>query len=87
MSFILTRPRLLTKAARAGAAAYRRERDLSRVLPKVGSGARRRRIIAALTAAEEACESERRTRSMTYSPQRHVGLLAALFAECRAAEA
>lgn len=87
MPFVLSRPKLLTIAARAGAAAYRRERDLSRILPKVGSGARRKRIVAALAAAEEHCESERKTHAVAYSPQRHVGLLAALFAETRSARA
>ncbi len=35
MSLKLSRPRILTRAAKAGAEMYRRERDLARVAPRV----------------------------------------------------
>lgn len=77
----IARPKLLARAARAGAALYRRERDLPAGL-KLGPG---RNIVAALTAAEEACDAERRAMAPSYSPTRHVKLLSALLAEARAA--
>jgi hypothetical protein len=72
----LARPRLLAEAARAGAALYRRERDLP-----AGLGSTARNIVAALTAAEAACDADRRAGSPAYSPARHVRLLSALIAE------
>jgi hypothetical protein len=72
----LSRPRLLAEAARAGAALYRRERDLP-----AGLGNAARHIVAALTAAEAACDADRRSGSPAYSPARHVRLLSALIAE------
>lgn len=77
----LRRPRLLARAARAGMAIYRRERDLTGVLKgRTGSG-----LIEALTAAEAACEEQRRAAAPGYSPARHVRVLTALLAESRAA--
>jgi hypothetical protein len=73
----LARPRLLIDAARAGAAAYRRERDL----PTGLGGATGRGLIAALIAAEAACDADRRATAPGYSPARHVRLLSALLAE------
>jgi hypothetical protein len=78
----LSRPRLLAAAARAGAALYRRERDLAGLLP---SGATGRGLVAALAAAEAAADSDRRALAPTYSPARHVKLLSALIAEAREA--
>jgi hypothetical protein len=73
----LARPRLLADAARAGAAAYRRERDL----PAGLGGAAGRGLVAALVAAEAACDADRRAGAPGYSPARHVRLLSALLAE------
>ena len=77
----LRRPRLLARAARAGMAQYRRERDLAGALKgRTGQG-----LIDALTLAEAACEAQRREDSPAYSVTRHVKLLTALLAEARAA--
>lgn len=78
----LSRPRLLAAAARAGAAQYRRDRDLAGLLP---SGASGRGLLTALAAAEAACDADRRANAPGYSVARHVKLLAALIAEARAA--
>ncbi|MEO1612920.1 MAG: DUF6477 family protein [Pseudomonadota bacterium] len=80
MTLKLTRPRLMTRAARAGAAAYRRDRDLRRFLPKLGLQKKRDSVIAAIRTAEEACEAERRIGAASYSLERHIGLLSALIA-------
>lgn len=79
MTETIRRPRLLTRAARAGAALYRRDRDLARLLPKVFG--KRGGVLAAIRAAEALCEDERRTGAASYSVARHVSLLAALVAE------
>lgn len=76
----LVRPALLARAARAGAAAYRRERDLAGLLPE-GS---RRDVVGSLFTEEEAAEQARREARADYSPARHVRLLSALLAEARA---
>ena len=73
----LARPRLLAQAARAGAAVYRRDRDL----PAKLAGSAGRGLVAALVAAEAACNDERLAASPAYSPARHVRLLSALLAE------
>lgn len=80
----IRRPRLLNRAARAGAAVYRRDRDLARLLPKVFG---QRVVLPAIIAAEAVCENERRGGVATYSVARHVSLLAALVAESGAARA
>lgn len=80
----IVRPGLLARAARAGAAAYRRERDLAGLgLATMAGG----RLVAALEAAEAACESDRLAGAAAYSPARHVRLLSALLAEAKAANA
>lgn len=76
----ITRPRLLARAARAGMAFYRRERDLAGALP---GGATGRGLIVALSTAEAACDADRRANAPTYSVTRHVRLLTALLAEAR----
>jgi hypothetical protein len=76
----ISRPKLLARAARAGAGLYRRDRDLPAGL-KLGAG---KNLVAALTAAEEAYDAERRAMAPSYSPARHVKLLSALLAEARA---
>ena len=84
MSMKLSRPRILTRAAKAGAELYRRERDLAKVAPRVFAKATRNSpVVADLAAAEAACEEERKEGAVTYSIERHISLLAALFAEAR----
>ena len=72
----IARPRLLASAARAGAAIYRRERDLPAGIVSAG-----RNLLAALVAAEAACDADRRSGTPAYNPARHVRVLAALIAE------
>jgi hypothetical protein len=78
----LVRPRLLTAAARSGAAMYRRERDLAGLLAGVTGG---RNLVERLMEAEGMAETERLAQAPSYSPARHVKLLSALMAEMRAA--
>lgn len=87
MTLKLSRPRILTRAARAGAALYQRERDLKAVMPRLVSRRGGAKTVAALAAAEATCEAERKTGAATYSLEKHIGLLAALLAEARAAAA
>ena len=82
----LRRPRLLIRAARAGQAGWRRERDLPRLLrcdgcPLPG------KALARLRSEEEALNNARLTRAADYSPARHVLLMIAILAEMRAATA
>jgi hypothetical protein len=74
----LARPRLLARAARAGAALYRRERDLPASISRAAKGAA---LVTALVSAEAACDAERRTGAPSYNPARHVRLLTALLVE------
>ena len=84
MPLKLSRPRILTCAAKAGASLYVRERDLARVAPGVFAKASRTSpVVADLIAAEAECEVARKEGSATYSIERHISLLAALFAEAR----
>jgi hypothetical protein len=78
----LRRPRLLVRAARAGMAQYRRDRDLTGLLKRAAPG---RDLIETLKMAEVACEEARLASAPNYSPTRHVKLLIALLAEARAA--
>jgi hypothetical protein len=78
----ISRPKLLVRAARAGMAHYRRERDLAGALKRSAPGGS---LIERLTAAEAACDDARRSGAPSYSPTRHVKLLTALLAEARAA--
>ncbi len=88
MALKLSRPRILTRAAKAGAELYRRERDLARVAPRVlAKAARKSPIVADLAVAEAECEAERKEGAVSYSIERHISLLAALFAEARATRA
>ena len=48
---------------------------------------RKTRVVEDLAAAEAECEEERKMGSATYSIERHISLLAALFAEAQAARA
>ncbi|WP_424931187.1 DUF6477 family protein [Amaricoccus macauensis] len=78
----LRRPRILIRAARAGVAEYRRERDLKRFIknPKsVSSEA----AFNTLLGEEMRIEMIRARGDATYSVQRHVAVLTALIAEAR----
>ena len=83
----LRRPRLLSRAARAGAALYRRERDLAALLPGASRLRRAGDIVARLRHLEAECERERRQGAVEYSVTRHVRVLAALVAEAMRAGA
>lgn len=84
MTETIRRPRLLSRAARAGARLYQRERDLARLLPQLFG---KKAVLPAIRAAEAACEQERRDGAAGYSVARHVSLLAALVAETGVARA
>ncbi len=76
----LRRPRILIRAARIGAADYRRDRDLKRLLrsvklPVPGKSMPR------LLAMEQDIEATRQAGYATYSITKHVEILAALVAE------
>ena len=80
----LRRPRLLIRAARAGQAGWRRERDLPRLLriedcPRPGAALSRLRV-------EEARQNAARQEGAAeYDLHRHVMLMIAILAEMRAA--
>jgi hypothetical protein len=76
------RPKILIRAARAGLAEYRRDRDLKRIL-KGQRPARDRNVLVPLLAEEERIETQRQEGDATYSVQRHVMVLTALIAEAR----
>ncbi|MDF2231569.1 DUF6477 family protein [Albimonas sp. CAU 1670] len=80
------RPRLLWRAARAGARLYRRETHLRAAAPGFDAGRGPKAVIAKLEELEQACEARRRAHAPEYSVRRHVLLLSALLAE-RAAPA
>ncbi|MGM0586043.1 MAG: DUF6477 family protein [Pseudomonadota bacterium] len=78
----LRRPAPLVRAARAGAALYRRERHLRGIAPAHASPRRRARDVAArLEAIEADCEAARRAGRPEYAATRHVLVLSALLAE------
>jgi Family of unknown function (DUF6477) len=76
----IRRPRLLMQAALAGLGAYRRRRDLVRL---IGAEATPVQAIDRLIAAEGMIEQTRLSGCSQYSPARHIELLAALIAEAR----
>lgn len=76
------RPKILIRAARAGLADYRRDRDLKRIL-KTAQPSNERNVLVPLLAEEERLETQRRESDATYSVQRHVTVLTALIAEGR----
>lgn len=80
MAKSLTRPKLLARAARTAAKAYRRTRDCPRAVIAASEG----EILPALAAEEERQEAARRAKSPAYRPAGHVQILAALLAEARA---
>jgi hypothetical protein len=80
----LLRPALLARAARRGAAMYRRGRDLPGAVAGL-SALPREQIVPRLAEAEALCETARRARAPGYRPARHVQILSALLAETAAA--
>lgn len=78
----LRRPRLLLEAARHGLPAYRRERDLGRLLDGAAP-ATAERALPRLLAEETQLEERRRAGDAGYSLTRHLELLIALLAEMR----
>lgn len=80
----LRRPRLLIRAARAGQAGWKRERDLRRLLrsddcPKPGAALPR------LRAEEQILNTARQKGAAEYDLQRHVALMIAILAEMHTA--
>ncbi len=78
----LKRPRLLIRAARLGAAQYRRELHLSRhldtsALPDSGTA------LAELIAVEAELDAARRGRRAEYAVARHVDVMIAIMGEAR----
>lgn len=78
----MRRPKILIRAARAGLADYRRDRDLGRVL-RTPRPAGDRNAIVPLLAEEARLEEQRLAGDATYSVQRHITVLTALIAEAR----
>lgn len=74
----IRRPRLLMQAARHGLSAYRRKRDLQRL---IGAETSPMQAIEQLISEEGRVEQTRLTGDADYSAVRHVELLAALIAE------
>jgi hypothetical protein len=74
----IRRPRLLMQAARHGMHAYRRGRDLGRL---IGHDLTPAHAIPQLITAEERLERNRLSGEADYSPLQHVQLLTALIAE------
>lgn len=82
----LRRPGLLVRAARAGQAGWRRERDLLRLLggdPLPPPGA----AVGRLLAEEARLDAARRARAADYMLERHITVLIGLLAELRARSA
>lgn len=76
------RPKNLLRAARSGLLDYDRRRALRRILgPRATSSSAE--TLDRLARLEARADSERRAGLSTYSPMRHVELLAAIFAETR----
>ncbi|MCG7626414.1 DUF6477 family protein [Epibacterium sp. MM17-32] len=78
----LSRPRLLSRAARIGASEYSRPRDLKRLLG-ASCPSRPAPILMRLLDLEAHQEAARKTRDPGYSLVRHVDVLIALAAESR----
>jgi hypothetical protein len=74
----IRRPRLLMLAARHGLAAYRRKRDLQRL---IGAETSPLEAVAKLIFEEGRVEQTRLLGDADYSAGRHIELLAALIAE------
>ncbi|MEC9434341.1 MAG: DUF6477 family protein [Pseudomonadota bacterium] len=82
----MRRPKILARAARAGAALYRRDQHLRLALPGVAASAvAAREVVAKLAALEADLDAARRAGRPDYAPRRHVLVLSALFAETASA--
>ena len=80
----MLRPALMVRAAAIGARHYRRGRDLPAAVP--GLLAEPQEVLLPRLAREEAAhEARRRAGAAGYRPARHLTVLAAFVAECRAA--
>ena len=78
----LMRPAVLIRAAKAGQAGWRRERDLPRLLGRETLPANPA-ALRILRAAEQAADTARREGHADYDLHRHVRLIIALLAELR----
>ncbi|QIE44399.1 hypothetical protein G5B38_01995 [Pseudohalocynthiibacter aestuariivivens] len=78
----LRRPRILIRAARIGAADYRREAHLRRYLGQ-GRLPRSDAALSDLVEMEAALENQRREDNAGYSASRHVDILIAMMGEAR----
>ncbi|MBP7001183.1 DUF6477 family protein [Amaricoccus sp.] len=78
----LRRPKILVRAARAGIAEYRRDRDLKRLV-RASADAAPGDSLQPLLAEERRLETTRTTGGATYNIHRHVAVLTALLAEAR----
>lgn len=82
----LHRPRLLVRAARAGATRYNRSRHLGSLLGAVPPASQAARL-STLIMREAEIEGVRQSGCATYSVTKHVYILTALMAEARMAKA
>lgn len=78
----LHRPRLMMRAARAGAERYRRELHLPRVLG-YGISPRHNQSLMMLIDIEAGLEEQRRLSDTDYSLTRHIDVLIAMVGEAR----
>jgi len=78
----LRRPRLLVRAARCGAADYRRDRHLQRLLG-YGSLPRPAPALMRLMDIESELDSQRREGDTAYSLVRHIDVLIAMMGEAQ----
>ncbi|WP_172328691.1 DUF6477 family protein [Mangrovicoccus sp. HB161399] len=78
----LHRPRLLMEAARHGAALYRRETQLRRILGETALPGPRQAAMQ-LVCLEQGHEEARMAGLAAYSPARHLDVLIALISEAR----
>ena len=76
----MSRPSLLVKAARSGAARYQRDRDFPHHLRRPGPDDPDR-IVKCLVDAEQDFDMERRAGTCTYDIAGHIAVLSALIAE------
>jgi len=78
----ITRPRLLVRAARAGATRYNRNRHLRRLF-RDGIPEQHSKIIAGLIRMEAELAQEMKSGDANYSVTQHVHVLTALLSEAR----
>ncbi len=83
----LRRPRLLWRAAKAGARLYRREHHLRAAAPGLDARSGPRAVIAKLMEMEAVWDARRRAHAPDYAVRRHVLVLSALLAEQAALDA